>query len=100
MKKVLLIGLDSADAELIQQWMQSGHLPNFSKLCQQGAWGDLGTTAEYMHVSAWPTLYTGVMPGHHGMDLKGSAPSYEVAVVTRGWGSHMTFDRSQISAGL
>lgn len=40
------------------------------------------------------------MPGHHGMDLKGSAPSYEVAVVTRGWGSHMTFDRSQISAGL
>jgi predicted AlkP superfamily phosphohydrolase/phosphomutase len=67
MKKVLLIGLDSADAELIQQWMQSGHLPNFSKLCQQGAWGDLGTTAEYMHVSAWPTLYTGVMPGHHGM---------------------------------
>lgn len=66
-ERILLIGLDSADAELVEGWMQSGAMPNFARLRQQGQWGNLGTTAEVMHVSAWPTLYTGATPGHHGM---------------------------------
>ncbi len=33
----------------------------------QGLWSRLGTTAEVMHVSAWPTIYTGVTPGRHGL---------------------------------
>jgi predicted AlkP superfamily phosphohydrolase/phosphomutase len=66
-RRVLLIGLDSADAELIEDWMAAGLMPNFARLRQQGQWAHLGTTAEVMHVSAWPTLYTGATPGHHGM---------------------------------
>lgn len=66
-RRVLLIGLDSADAELIEQWMAQGVMPGFSALRQQGSWGRLGTTAEIMHVSAWPTMYTGTTPGHHGL---------------------------------
>ena len=65
--QVLLIGLDSADAELIDQWCQAGYLPNIERLRKQGVWGDLGTTAEVMHVSAWPSIYTGTHPGKHGM---------------------------------
>lgn len=65
--RVLLIGLDSGDAELIEAWMASGHLPNFAALKQQGLWSRVGTTAEIMHVSAWPTLYTGTGPGQHGL---------------------------------
>jgi predicted AlkP superfamily phosphohydrolase/phosphomutase len=66
-RRILLIGLDSADAELIERWMADGHLPNFAKLRREGTWGRLGTTAEVMHVSAWPSLYTGTNPGQHGM---------------------------------
>ena len=66
-RRVLLIGLDSADADLIEQWAAAGYLPTFARLRSEGMWGRLGTSAEVMHVSAWPTLYTGTTPGHHGM---------------------------------
>ena len=66
-RRVLLIGLDSADAQLIETFITSGHMPNLAGLRRQGVWGRLGTTAEVMHVSAWPTLYTGTTPGHHGL---------------------------------
>jgi predicted AlkP superfamily phosphohydrolase/phosphomutase len=66
-RRVLLIGLDSADADLIEGWADAGFLPHFARLRQQGIWGRLGTSAEVMHVSAWPTLYTGTTPGHHGL---------------------------------
>jgi predicted AlkP superfamily phosphohydrolase/phosphomutase len=65
--RVLLIGLDSADADLIEDWSASGHLPTFAALRRDGLWSRLRTTAEIMHVSAWPTIYTGVNPGHHGL---------------------------------
>lgn len=67
MKRVLVIGLDSADAELIEQWCDDGSLPTLAGLRRDGVWGRLGTTAEVMHVSAWPSIYTGARPGHHGM---------------------------------
>jgi predicted AlkP superfamily phosphohydrolase/phosphomutase len=66
-RRVLLIGLDSADAELIERWAGEGALPGFRRLMDEGRWSRLGTTADVMHVSAWPTLYTGTTPGHHGM---------------------------------
>jgi predicted AlkP superfamily phosphohydrolase/phosphomutase len=65
--RVLLIGLDSADAELIERWAAQGHLPTFARLRREGLWGRLRTTAEVMHVSAWPSIYTGVTPGRHGL---------------------------------
>lgn len=66
-RRILLIGLDSADAELIEGWMAEGFMPNFARLRREGTWGRLGTTADVMHVSAWPSLYTGTTPGQHGM---------------------------------
>lgn len=67
MKRVLVIGLDSADAELVEQWCNDGSMPTLAELRRDGVWGRLGTTAEVMHVSAWPSIYTGARPGHHGM---------------------------------
>lgn len=66
-RRVLLIGLDSADAELIEGWADSGALPALARLRREATWRRLDTTAKVMHVSAWPTLYTGTTPGHHGM---------------------------------
>ncbi|HEX5438109.1 MAG TPA: alkaline phosphatase family protein [Gemmatimonadaceae bacterium] len=67
MARTLLIGLDSADAELIERWCAAGDLPTLASLRQQGTWGRLETSARVMHVSAWPTLYTGASPGRHGL---------------------------------
>jgi predicted AlkP superfamily phosphohydrolase/phosphomutase len=66
-RRVLLLGLDSADAELIERWSDEGHLPTFARLRGEGVWRRLGTTAEIMHVSAWPSIYTGTTPGRHGL---------------------------------
>ena len=67
MARVLLIGLDSADADLVEQWCDEGRLPTLAQLRANGVWGRLRTTAEVMHVSAWPSIYTGTTPGHHGL---------------------------------
>jgi predicted AlkP superfamily phosphohydrolase/phosphomutase len=66
-RRVLLLGLDSADAELIERWCDDGHLPTLARLRREGSWRRLGTTAEVMHVSAWPSIYTGTTPGRHGL---------------------------------
>ena len=67
MGRVLLIGLDSADAELVERWCAAGDLPTIAGLRRDGVWGRLSTSAEAAHVSAWPTLYTGASPGRHGL---------------------------------
>ena len=65
--RVLVIGLDSADAGLIERWCEEGHLPVLQSLREKGVWGRLGTTADTLHVSAWPSLYTGTGPDQHGL---------------------------------
>lgn len=66
-RRVLLIGLDSADAILIEGWARDGHLPTFARLMAEGSWSRLATTADMLHVSAWPTIYFGAGPGRHGL---------------------------------
>ncbi|HET7585384.1 MAG TPA: alkaline phosphatase family protein [Gemmatimonadaceae bacterium] len=65
--RVMLIGLDLGDGPLLRRWAESGELPHLQRLMRQGTAAELGTTAEWLHVSAWPTLYTGAPVGHHGV---------------------------------
>ncbi len=65
--RVLVIGLDAADAGLIDRWCREGHLPVLRSLRETGTWGRLGTTADTLHVSAWPSFYTGTTPDKHGL---------------------------------
>ncbi|MGA0706406.1 MAG: alkaline phosphatase family protein [Steroidobacteraceae bacterium] len=67
MNRVLLIGLDSADADLIEKWAGEGYLPNFAQLLTAQRFHRIATSSEYLHVSGWPSLYTGTNPGQHGM---------------------------------
>ncbi|RPJ57707.1 MAG: hypothetical protein EHM23_19680 [Acidobacteria bacterium] len=66
-QRVLFIGLDSADAVLIEQWEKDGFLPNIARMRAGGTSGRMGTTAEILHVSAWPSIFTGVTPDKHGL---------------------------------
>lgn len=65
--RVLLLGLDAGDAELIERWCGEGLLPNISRMRSRGAWARLRTTAEVTHVSAWPSIFTGTTPDKHGL---------------------------------
>jgi predicted AlkP superfamily phosphohydrolase/phosphomutase len=65
--QVLIIGLDVGDGNLIREWGQQGCLPVLNSLLQEGMWGWLRTSAETLHSSAWPSLYTGTLPGKHGV---------------------------------
>ena len=65
--RTLVVGLDVGDGPLLQRFASEGVLPHLSGLLADGIHGELGTTAEFLHVSAWPSLYTGTAPGDHGV---------------------------------
>jgi len=65
--KILVIGLELGDGRLLHEWAKAGRLPTLGALIDGGAWGWLDTTASQLHVSAWPSIYTGVGPGEHGV---------------------------------
>lgn len=62
-----MIGLELGDGELIRSWVKAGELPAIRALMQRGTWGWLETSADVLHISAWPSLYTGTPPGAHGV---------------------------------
>lgn len=66
-ERVVVIGLDMGDGDLIRAFTRQGHMPNFAALIEQGTWIDLESTARVLHTSTWPTFATGVLPGRHGV---------------------------------
>jgi predicted AlkP superfamily phosphohydrolase/phosphomutase len=66
-ERVLFIGWDAADAELLDRWCAGGLLPNVARMRSLGASARMGTTADVFHVSAWPSLFTGTTPDKHGL---------------------------------
>ena len=66
-QRILFIGLDAGDTDLIERWCQEGFLPNISQMRSRGTWARMQTTAEVVHVSAWPSIFTGAAPDEHGL---------------------------------
>ena len=65
--KVMVIAFDGLDPKLVQQWMDEGLLPNFSKLAKQGGFMPLGTSIPPQSPVAWSNFITGQNPGGHGI---------------------------------
>jgi predicted AlkP superfamily phosphohydrolase/phosphomutase len=86
-RRLLLIGLDAADAELVERWTSDGTLPHLAELKRAGTWGRLSTSAKYLTGSPWPTFYTGRPPSDHGLyhDFQWRQESMEFAVPTTDW---------------
>lgn len=66
MNKVIVIGLDGGTFDLIRPWAESGELPTFKKLLDEGSHGILLSTIPSNTSPAWPSFYTGTNPGKHG----------------------------------
>jgi len=63
----MLIGLDLGDGGLIEAWARAGALPTLARLLGDAAPRALASPVDTLHVSAWPSLYTGSPPGEHGV---------------------------------
>ncbi|HVA82977.1 MAG TPA: alkaline phosphatase family protein [Candidatus Aquilonibacter sp.] len=63
-KKLYLIGIDSAPLWLIKEF---GHLKGFERFLKQGKMVELESTMPPMTGPSWPSIYTGLHPGEHGV---------------------------------
>ncbi len=66
-KKLLVIGIDGMDPQLLERFMAEGKMPNFSALAARGSFTRLGTSIPPQSPVAWSNLITGMDPGGHGI---------------------------------
>jgi len=65
--RVLVIGLDGADWDILDPMLAGGYLPCLSTLLEKGSRGILESTIPPNSPPAWRTALTGVGPGKHGV---------------------------------
>ncbi len=65
--RVCVIGLDAADAGLVERWSRQGLLPTLAALAREGEWITLRHRGEIGSGAVWPSIYTGAHPGRHGL---------------------------------
>lgn len=64
--KVLAIGLDSADRDLIWEMQEAGELPVIHALVQKGIWGTLKSPPGIGDDGVWASFSHSMPPGRHG----------------------------------
>jgi tetratricopeptide (TPR) repeat protein/predicted AlkP superfamily phosphohydrolase/phosphomutase len=65
--KILLIGLDGADWDILNPLMEAGKLPNLKKLVENGSTGRLLTVTPMLSPIIWTSIATGKLPEKHGI---------------------------------
>ncbi|MCR4373712.1 MAG: alkaline phosphatase family protein [Acidobacteria bacterium] len=66
-KKLVIIGFDGMDPDLVREFMAAGQLPNLAKVMNAGGLYDLDTTVSPESPTAWASFATGVNPGKHNI---------------------------------
>jgi predicted AlkP superfamily phosphohydrolase/phosphomutase len=64
---VLMLGIDAADADVLDALMGEHHLPNLQRLRGGGLYGRLRSPADLYAGGVWPTFYTGRSVPSHGI---------------------------------
>jgi len=65
--RIMVIGLDGAGFDVIGPLLAEGRMPNLARLQHTGVWGSLRSIYPPLSAIAWPSFYTGVGPGKHGV---------------------------------
>jgi tetratricopeptide (TPR) repeat protein len=66
--RVLLVGIDGADWDVIEPLIAAGRLPNLARLRGQGAWARLRSFVPALSPILWTTVATGKSPDRHGIN--------------------------------
>lgn len=65
--KVFSIGLDGGTFDLMDPWLDEGHLPNIQRLIERGTRASLRSVILPFTPQAWGSFMTGMNPGNHGV---------------------------------
>jgi predicted AlkP superfamily phosphohydrolase/phosphomutase/tetratricopeptide (TPR) repeat protein len=65
--RVIVLGVDGMDPQVVDLLMSEGKLPNFARLRQEGAYGRLETSRPILSPIIWTTIATGKTPDQHGI---------------------------------
>ncbi len=79
--KTLLIGIDAACHRVLNPLFERGELPTLSSVFESGVSSPLESQIPPWTASAWPSLYTGMNPGKHGVFSFLSFDGYDWDVV-------------------
>lgn len=63
--KLIMIGLDSCDLDLVATWSAAGELPNMTALLNDWIVGRVENPYAMESGAVWPTFHTGVNPARH-----------------------------------
>ncbi len=66
-QKLVILGFDGMDPDLVTKWMDEGHLPNLKRVALDGGVYPLATTHSPESPTAWASFATGVNPGKHNI---------------------------------
>ena len=66
-KKLLLIGWDAADWDVISPLMDAGKMPNIRRLVENGVMGNMATLYPLLSPMLWTSIATGKRPYKHGI---------------------------------
>src|SRR5690349_2759521 len=79
--RVLVLGLDGADPELVERLLAEGRLPTLARLRRDGAYGPLRSTIPAVTPTAWSSFLTGLNPAGHGIFNFSSNPNRSLSRV-------------------
>lgn len=65
--KILLVGLDGADWNIVDPLLRRGAMPHLARLIRDGARGRMRTMAPMLSPVLWTSMATGVVPARHGI---------------------------------
>ena len=65
--KLIILGIDGMDPQLLERFMREGKMPNFAALAREGSFTRLTTSTPPQSPVAWSNLITGLDPGGHGI---------------------------------
>jgi predicted AlkP superfamily phosphohydrolase/phosphomutase len=64
--RVIAIGLEAVDPDLVERWCAEGHLPVLASLRERGVWRRLRSSTEISSGTMWSSIATGTLPAKHG----------------------------------
>jgi predicted AlkP superfamily phosphohydrolase/phosphomutase len=86
--RVVILGFDGVDSQIVEQMLAAGRLPNLSALKQRGGYTPLLPTVPAQTPVSWATFSTGLDPGGHEIfdflkrDPSDLVPTFAVAEET------------------
>lgn len=66
-RRVVVVGLDGGDWELLEPLVRRGMMPNLARLMASGTYGSLQSIVPLLSPLIWTTIATGISPDEHGV---------------------------------